>query len=202
MVGRHVWGEGPRAVASFAMTLSLRAKIALSLFVLLGVAAYLVVVDLGVSAGRVHHGVWIADNAGLDLGGLTREEATALLEERELEMTRAPVFFTREGFECEFLPSELGWDARPFETAVAAFRIGRGESPLRALGTRIRAWLGGVRVDWADELDSTAVSRFIDNCEVQATALGYDLKRYRLRKRIAKAVTTWPRTVFNIPVRS
>ncbi|MDQ3964180.1 MAG: hypothetical protein M3277_09775 [Actinomycetota bacterium] len=183
------------------MTLSVRTKIVMSLVALLGLVAYLIVVDLGVSAGRIHHGVRIADNAGLDLGGLTREEATALLEERELELARAPVFFTREGFECEFLPTELVWDARPFETAVAAFRIGRGESPLRALGARVRAWVGGVKVDWADDLDSSAVTRFIDDCEVQATAFGYDLRRYRLRKKIARAVTTWPRRPFNIPIR-
>ncbi len=184
------------------MTLSMRTKITFAVIALLGLAAYLIVVDLGISAGRVHHGVWIADHAGLDLGGLTREETTALLEERELELARAPVFFTREGFECEFLPPELGWDARPFETAVAAFRIGRGEFPLRALGTRIKAWLGGVKVEWVDDLDSIAVTRFIDDCEVQATALGYDLKRYRLRKKVARAITTWPRRAFNIPVRA
>lgn len=180
----------------------MRTKILFSVIALLGLAAYLIVVDLGVSAGRIHHGVWIANHAGLDLGGLTREEATALLEERELELAGEPVFFTREGFECEFLPPELGWDGRPFETAVAAFRIGRGESPLRALGTRIRAWLGGVRVDWTDDLDPDLVTRFIDRCETQATALGYNLRRYRLRKKIARAITTWPRRPFNIPVRT
>ena len=181
------------------MTLSTRAKIAFALLTFLGTAAYLIVVDLGISAGQVHHGVHIANDLQLDLGGLTREEATAALEERELELAEAPVFFTKEGFECEFLPGDLGWDGRPFETAVAAFRIGRGESPLRALGTRIKAWFGGVQIDWIDDLDSTAVSRFIDDCEVQATALGYNLKRFRLRKKIARAITTWPRRAFNIP---
>lgn len=184
------------------MTMSTRTKVVFSLLGLLGLAAYLVVVDLGISAGRVHHGVSVTDNAGLDLGGLTREEATALLEERELELERAPVFFTREGFECEFLPTEMGWDGRPFETAVAAFRIGRGESPLRALGTRIKAWLNGVRIDWTADLDADAVGRFIDDCEVQASALGYDVRRYRFRKKIARAITTWPRRAFNIPVGS
>lgn len=182
--------------------MSTRIKVVFSLFGLLGLVAYLVVVDLGISAGRVHHGVSVNDNVGLDLGGLTREEATEVLEEREIELERAPVFFTREGFECEFLPSELGWDGRPFETAVAAYRIGRGESPLRALATRIKAWLSGVRIDWSDDLDTSAVSSFIDDCEIQATALGYDLRRYRLRKRIARAITTWPRRAFNIPVGS
>ena len=184
------------------MSMSTATKTVFALVGLLGLVAYLIVVDLGISAGRVHHGVWIAENADLDLGGLTREEATTVLEERELELERAPVFFTREGFECEFLPPELGWDGRPFETAVAAFRIGRGDSPLRAIGTRVRAWRGGVHVDWADDLDSSAVTRFIDDCEIQAEALGYDLRRYRFRKKIARAITTWPRTAFNIPVRS
>ena len=164
---------------------------------LVGIAAYLVIVDLGVSAGRIHHGVEVR---GVDVGGLTREEATEVLEEHGRRLLAAPVLFVREGFECEFLPHELGWEPRPFETAVAAFRIGRGEAPLRAVATRARAWFQDVQVDWTGRLDREAVRTFLDGCEEQATALGYEVRRYRLRSRLARAITAWPDRIFSVPV--
>lgn len=176
--------------------MSFRAKLTLSLLVLLGTLAYLIVVDLGVNAGRVHYGVRVGH---VDLGGLAQTEAVARLQEKSRELASTPVFFTKEGFECEFIPTELGWDAREFETFVAAFRIGRGESSLRALGTRIKAWFGGVKVAWLTDLNGVAVRQFIDDCEVQASALGYDLRRYRFRQELKRAITTYPRRAFDIP---
>ncbi|MDQ4064564.1 MAG: hypothetical protein M3161_00780 [Actinomycetota bacterium] len=179
------------------MALSTRTKIVFSLITILGIAAYLVVVDLGVSAGRIHHGVHVR---GVDVGGLTREEATEILEEHGHRLLAEPVLFVREGFECEFLPHELGWEPRPFETAVAAFRIGRGVAPLRALATRVRAWFSDVQVGWTGRLDRGAVSAFLDECEARAEAVGYEVRRYRLRQRIARAITSWPRRVFEVPI--
>lgn len=180
------------------MTLSLRAKISLAILVVVGVAAYLLVLDIGINSGRIHYGVRINE---IDVGGLTKEEAFRLLTDRGLRLESAPVIFTRENLSCNFVPTELGWEAKPFETAIAAYRIGRGESTLRALGTRIRAWFGGVKVDWTDELNSEAVTRVIDRCELNAEAVGYDLRRYALRKKIARVITTWPRRPFGIPIR-
>lgn len=181
------------------MTLSLRAKIVLTVLILVGIAVFLLIVDLGVNAGRIHHGVHVTD---MDLGGLTREEAVERLSERGFDLQEAPVIVTRENVSCHFVPTELGWEAKPFETAVAAYRIGRGESRMKALGTRIRAWFGGVTIDWADELDRAAVKRLLDRCEFHAEAVGYEVRRYRLRQKIARAITTWPRSPVNIPVRS
>jgi hypothetical protein len=181
------------------VTLSLRAKITLAVLMLVGIAAFLLIADLGVNAGRIHHGVHVTD---MDLGGLTKEEAFDRLIERGLELEEAPVIVTRENVSCHFVPTELGWEAEPFETAVAAYRIGRGEAPLKALGTRIRAWFSGVTIDWTDELNRAAVSKLLDRCEFHANAVGYEVRRYRLRQKIARAITTWPRRPVNIPVRS
>lgn len=181
------------------MTLSLRAKILLSLLVLFGIVGFLLIAELGVNAGRIHHGVYVGD---LNVGGLTKEEAFDRLISRGLELESAPVLVTRENVSCHFLPRELDWEARPFATATAAYRIGRGESPLRALGTRLRAWFSGVTVGWIDEIDSQAVTRLIDRCETHGRAVGYEVRRYRLRQRITEAITSWPRRPVNIPIRS
>jgi hypothetical protein len=181
------------------MNISARAKIGLGLATLLGVVVYLVIVDYGINAGRIHRGV---DVRGVDVGGLTTTEAADLLTERGTELEETPVIFTKEGLSCNFMPNELGWEARPFDTAVAAYRIGRGRSWLGALGTRVKAWVAGVTVDWLDEPDPEAVTRLIDLCERNARGVGYELKRYRLRQKIREAIRMWPRQPVNIPVES
>lgn len=178
------------------MTLSLRAKIGLAIVTVIGIAAYLTVVDYGINAGRIHQGV---DVSGFDVGGLTREEATELLEETGEGFADSPIILTREGFSCNFVPSELGWDARPFETAVAAYRVGRGESWWAALGARVKAWVAGATVSWNDEVDPGAMKELLDRCEREATGLGYELRRHRLRKLIRAAITG-PRFPITIPV--
>lgn len=180
------------------MTLSLRAKILLALLILFGVVVYALVLDLGINAGRIHHGVYVRD---INLGGLTKEEAFERLIARGLVLEEEPVLVTREGVGCHFVPRDLGWEAKPYETAIAAYRIGRGEESLEALATRIRAWFGGVSIDWKDEIDRRAMRKLLDDCEEQADAIGYEVRRYRLRKRIARAITTWPRQPVNIPIR-
>lgn len=181
------------------MTLSVRAKIGLALASLLGIVLYLVIVDYGINAGRIHHGV---DVQGVDVGGLTTVEAADELAKRGTELEETPIILTREGLSCNFSPNELGWEARPFDTAVAAYRIGRGRSWLGALGTRVKAWVAGVTVDWLDEPNPAAVSRLIDLCERNARGVGYELKRYRLRQKIREAIRMWPRHPVNIPIES
>ena len=179
------------------MTLSLRAKILLALAALAGIVLYLVVLDLGLNAGRIHHGVHVRY---LDVGGLTKDQAADVLEEESRRLSEAPVILTREGMSCNFAPTELGWDPRPSDTAVAAYRVGRGVDWLSALGNRIKAWVAGATIDWNDRLDRDAVSELLDYCEEQGEALGYDVRRYRLRVRIREAIKTWPRGPVNIPI--
>lgn len=179
------------------MTLSARAKIVLAIASLVGVFLYLVVVDLGLNAGRIHHGVYVRD---IDVGGLTKDEAAALLDEQSDRLAVAPVILTREGMSCNFEPTELGWDPRPADTAIAAYRVGRGTDWLAALGTRAKAWLAGATIDWNDQLDRSAVKELVDYCDEQAAGLGYQLRRPKLRERIREAIKTWPRVPVTIPI--
>ena len=179
------------------MSLNAKTKIVIALATLLGLTLFLVVVDFGVNAGKIHHGVSVRD---IDVGGLTKDEAAVLLEEEGEKLASSPVILTREGMSCNFVPTELGWDPRPNDTAVAAYRVGRGIEWAAALGNRVKAWVAGATVDWSDELDTQAVSELIDYCERQADGLGYELRRYRLREKIREAIKTWPRSPVTIPI--
>jgi hypothetical protein len=179
------------------VTLSVRAKIGFGLAVLIGLIGYLVIVDYGINAGRIHHGVNVR---GIDVGGLTKFEAEDILEVEGEKLLERPVILTREGMSCNFLPTEMGWDPRPSATAAAAYRVGRGESWIAALGSRVKAWVAGARIDWNDVLDRNAVSRLIDDCEVQAQGLGFEIRRPRLRELIREGIKAWPRTPVTIPV--
>ncbi|MCA1704987.1 MAG: hypothetical protein LC808_17680, partial [Actinobacteria bacterium] len=71
------------------------------LLLLVGLLLYLLLVDLGVNAGRVHYGVTVG---GYDVGGHTYPETFELLRERGKELEKAPIVLGAEGFDCRFTP--------------------------------------------------------------------------------------------------
>jgi hypothetical protein len=179
------------------MELSRRAKTLLLVAVGVAVAAWIVLLDLGLNAGRVHYGVSVVD---LDVGGLTEEEARSALAQRGRELKSTPVVFTTEGLHCPFVPEKIGWRARPIETAERARAVGFNGGPLSALADRARAWFGGVEVEWAGSPQHWKVTALIDRCERQAEGLGLELERFRFRKKIGRSIVVWPRRFFGIPV--
>lgn len=181
------------------MTLSRTSKIVLAVSVLLGIGAYLVVVDLGVFAGRIHEGVRISD---LDVGGLTEEQALDVLEERIALLQTQALHMVGEETECIFYPTDVGWRPRPFDTADAAMDIGREGGPMTALRDRIRAWVNGVKVAWADSTNFTKMQSVLDSCEERVEATGARVARVELRFKIKRALVVWPRRDFRIPLES
>ena len=161
------------------------------------VLAYLVVVDLGISAGRIHHGVTVQ---GVDLGGLTEAEAAVRLRARARELKDEPVRLTGHGLDRSVLPTEVRWRPRPERTAAAAMEVGRGGGPLRALWDRVRAWLAGVEVDWAGKPGARAMEAYIVALDRDAAARGHDLDRATLRRRLRLSLATWPREPVAIPL--
>jgi hypothetical protein len=163
----------------------------------LGTALYLVILDLGVSAGRVHHGVEIS---GLDLGGLTEREAAAALTARAEEMRATPVvFFRGPGIRLSLSPKDVRWKPLPEDTARAAMRIGRERAPLGALVDRVAGWLRGVRLDWVGHAAPGKVSRYVDRVEGVMGNVGLQLDRARFRYKIKRGLRAWPRQALRIP---
>jgi hypothetical protein len=158
---------------------------------------YLVLIDLGVNAGRVHSGVRVD---GIDVGGLTVAEAVALLEDAGQDLKGQEVVPTAEGFDCRFTPREVGWGPQPFDTVQIAMRVGRDDAPFGALADRVRAYLGGIEVDWAGKPSRRKVARILDRCEQQAAALGAVIDRRALRAEIKRALASTTRRTFEIPL--
>src|SRR5688500_8733467 len=104
------------------MTLSLRAKILMAIAALVGLVAFLIVVDLGINAGRIHYGVSVS---GADVGGLTRSEALEKLTARAEEIGETPISLLAQGLNVAVPPSCLSWQPFVRGTVQRAYRIGR-----------------------------------------------------------------------------
>jgi hypothetical protein len=172
-------------------------KTILVLTAILVLAGYLVLVDLGVNAGLIHHGVRVD---GVDIGGLTRREAVARLEDEGKKLTQMEVVPTAEGFDCRFTPAEVGWGPQPFDTVETAMRVGREDAPFGALADRARAYLGGVEIQWAGSPEPRRMGRLLDRCEKRAAGLGVVIDRQELRLRIDRAITSTSTRMFEIPL--
>jgi hypothetical protein len=180
------------------MQLSRSSKIVVAVTVVVGALLFLVIADYGINAGRIHYGVSIGD---VDVGGMTEAEAMDVLEERGDMLEDKAVVFTAEGMDCSFDPRDFKWDPLAADNADAARRVGFGDFPFGAIEERLRAWLQGVELEWDTKARSFwKVTEHIDYCEEQAEAIGEELKRKILRRRMLIAIVTWPRRNFVVPL--
>ena len=163
-------------------------------------ALYLVVVDFGLSAGRIHQGIKINR---IDVGGMTREEAEEVLDGLAEQVDTEPVVFRLEGFEDRFelTPIELDWQPRIPRTINQALAVGRSDG-LKAISDRVSAWLSPVRVQWRGTFDKDAISAVIDSWEKRALDHGVQIDRWRLRLKIRRSILVWPRRELRIPIES
>src|SRR5919106_2119536 len=102
-------------------------KVTFGLVGVLALIGYLVLIDLGINAGRVHAGVRVD---GIDVGGLTLAEALATLEDAGQDLKGQEVIPTAEGFDCRFTPREAGWRPQAVATVRMAMRVGRADAPI------------------------------------------------------------------------
>lgn len=179
------------------MRLTPSTKAVFTLVLAVAAVVYLVIVEVAISAGRVHHGV---DVRGFDIGGLNQQDAVDALRERGDEMKVSPMIFTAEGFDCRFTPQDIGWGPQPADTAAAAMAVGREGFPFEALADRWRAWTGGVSIDWQGSTDAARVGRELNRCEKTSEGLGVEIDRPRLRYLIKQTVVRWPRGPVEIPL--
>ena len=170
--------------------------------------AFLVIVDLGISAGKIHYGVEIRGGEGdhLNIGGLTPTEADEVLAERAEEMLYEPVVLGGQGISYRFYPRkpEVGgedlraaaWAPGRPATVDAALAVGRDGAPFGALADRWRAWIGGVKVNWQGHAQPWRVDKILDDVEAAGEKQGYVLDRTALRLKIRRVLNTWPRRPF------
>jgi hypothetical protein len=174
-----------------------RPKFFLALAVIFGLLAYLVIVDLGINAGRIHRGVEVA---GLNVGGLTPTEAEDELRARADELKYALVTFHRDGVVCSVSPLEVGWDPRADDTAAAARNVGRDQNLWRSLSERFRAWAFGEKVRWRASTDPRKMRRAVADCERRFLAHQLALDRDKFRHKLRHAIVRWPRKSYRVPI--
>lgn len=165
-------------------------RIVVGLLALLVGFAYLVIVDLGIHAGRIHRGVEV--EGGVDVGGLTLNEAVEQLGDIGSQIEIFPLIFSSPGFDCRTTPGNLGWRARPFTTAQQAMKVGREDAPFGAFTDRIKAWFG-VTVPWTDSPNPRKVGKFVQQCEKLGAGFGVTVDKGRLRFMVKRAIVEWPR---------
>ncbi|MDQ3955065.1 MAG: hypothetical protein M3285_05910 [Actinomycetota bacterium] len=186
------------------MTLSGKAKLVITAVMLGAILLYLVIVDLGVSAGRIHHGVEI--RGGLEVGGMTRSEASDRLKNRVKLMLNDEIVLGGEGLSVHFFPRRppgapedalaAGWRPRRKETIEAAFEVGRTDGPFAALADRVDAWFGGLKISWQGAPKALRVNEILCAVERRAQKRGLALDRTALRLKIRQLLNTWPRKPF------
>ncbi len=133
-----------------------------SRFILAGVVLLLAVgwiglIEWGVSAGLIHHGVKIGR---VDLSGLSFDEAAGVLaqEGRVIRNQWLRVQVPPAEPAC-FKVKHLGWVAHPALAAKAAMAVGRSGSPINRVQQRLKAWTGGVQLEWPGSVSITKLAQ-------------------------------------------
>lgn len=181
------------------MNFSPLAKLGIVVALVFGLLAFLVIVDLGVNAGRIHYGV---SASGIDIGGLTRAEAVKALRTRSQEVDEMVIHLTAEGLNVGITPRCLGWSPRIHITVGVAYDIGRENVPFGALADRASAWLWGHKVGVRGRLARGLMRTSIDAWDEQLTALGAPIHRRRLRDLLERAISTADPGPYEFPTKA
>ena len=179
--------------------LSRTAKASIAGATALCLVLFVIIVDLGINAGVVHHGITVS---GLDVGGLTLEETQSALQEHRTRVRKAEVCFSGPDFEDCLLPEDFGWfpsEERIKTVALDAFDVGRTGEPLTALRARLRAWSGDIKLWLPHAVQPLRVTNIIDEWEQTLIESDLRLDREEARARIKDALAAWPRRTFRLP---
>lgn len=180
--------------------LSVLTKAAIGLGFVAGLVAFALVLEFGINAGKIHYRVTVSAE---DVGGMTVAEAEEFLRERGNLLQREQICFARRGLPgfCA-VPADLGWYPGWRPTAEEAYAVGREDFPLGAIADRLKAWRKGVNVKWAGRARARLVTALLDELEQELAEDGFELKRGKMRYKIRRAIVTYPRHTFRIPLES
>lgn len=174
------------------------AKVGVAIGGVIAFLLFLIVVDLGVNAGRVHYGVSVT---GVDLGGKTRVEAIEALRERKGDIEGQVILLTAEGLNLGIQPSQLGWDPNVRATVRDAYDVGREDAPFGALADRVASWLWGSKVPFRGGVNPSKMNRRLAEWDERLTALGTPLDKPALRDLLRDAIAEGRTGPFEFPVR-
>lgn len=170
-------------------TVSPLAKTLIVVAVVASLAVYVVVLDLGINAGRIHHGVAVGD---IDVGGMTQAEAVEFLSGVGSEMRNSSITFSTGDVEFEVLPADLKWWPYAEVMARRAMELGRKGSVLTAASQRWRAWVSGISVSWR-RARPPLVEQQIEEMSSELASQGYELDEREMFRVLRHAIWQWPR---------
>ncbi|MGH2746860.1 MAG: hypothetical protein ACRDKB_02900 [Actinomycetota bacterium] len=176
------------------------AKAAIGLGLVAGLVAFGLILEFGINAGQIHYGVTVS---AVNVGGMTVVEAEEFLRERGNLLQSEEICFERRelsGF-C-VVPTDLGWYPGWRPTAREAYSVGRDDFPLGAISDRLKAWAKGVNIKWSGRARARLVTALLDELEQELAEDGFELKRGLMRYKIRRAIVTYPRRTFRIPLES
>jgi hypothetical protein len=175
----------------------------------IAVISWLLIVEFGVNAGRIHYGVNLQGD--LKVGGMTRSEALTVLRERADDMFYEPVVLGGEGIgpinvyprpPLNVDPDKdevraVSWHPRYNKTVDALMDVGRKNGPVNSISDRFDAYFGGVEIRWQGApLVGKVTKLVIDPIEELAAKQGLTLDRGKLRAKVHRALNEWPRKPF------
>ena len=179
------------------MKVSSKARVFIVAATFIGLLVFLAIVDLGVNAGRIHRGVEVA---GIDVGGLTEDEAYGKLYPIGEEMSETPIVFFGETFDCRLIPEDVRWGPQVAGTADAAYGIGRADDLLTDALDRAKAWFGKANVRWAGKPSTRQVGIWVAQCVKAGAAVGISVDKEQLRYSVKQALGSWPRPqIWDVP---
>jgi len=106
---------------------------------LLSLAALVVVVDVAVSAGRIHPGVYVGD---IPVGGMNVDEATTKIASEVATRAAQPVTIQADGLTWDVQASDVAFSMDATAHAQQAYEVGRGDFRSTVL-ERLQSFVGG-----------------------------------------------------------
>jgi vancomycin resistance protein YoaR len=146
----------PRATPLLQALVALAAGLVLFIGLLVG---FTVVYDF-THAGQIFPGISIA---GIDLSGMTPEQASALISQRLDYPTGGSIAFQDGSRVWVARPNELGLFLDSQTSALAAYQKGRQGNPLTRLVSQFQAWYSGVDIPPLMVFDERLAQKYLMN---------------------------------------
>jgi hypothetical protein len=173
------------------------AKFLIAAAAVVALLAYVVVLDLGINAGRIHRGVAVGD---VEVGGMTQSEAVEFLTDVGRDMRNSSITFTAGDVEVEVLPADLKWWPYAEDMAKKAMDVGRTGGVMNAASERWKSWVSGITVNWG-RAGPKLVDRQIEEMSTELASQGYELDEQEMFRVLRHAIWQWPRrAAYEIPL--
>ena len=111
-------------------------------------------------AGKIFPGVSLA---GVDLSGMTPEQASSLIAQSLDYPTRGSIVFQDSSKVWIATPGELGLFLDPQTSALAAYQRGRQGNPFNRLGSQFQAWYRGADIPPLMVFDERLAQQYLKN---------------------------------------